>query len=196
MDNDSLSDCWSNFVLQRLAKTDSPERFKHLEQSHFDLSKRIGHGVDVDADAGNSARCTCRTVNHARRWQPLSILHFIRTFRTQHFPEYMSSEQTLEFTMQLVPPSWLLCHTINVGFQLKNLRTTRGFAICPIILGTTRLVEARFSLAFRAILDTKEELYDTKLHHIAYRGFSILYRVYSTSRRPRPLTLIITDALC
>jgi len=116
-------------------------------------------------------RCKCRTVNTARRWQPLSILRFTRTFRTQHFsycPDYRNSEQSLEVTMQIVPPSWLLCHTIDFGTHVRNWSTLNPFSISPIIVGTSRLVDSKKSPAVRAIEHTKAELrmarLDTRRH--------------------------------
>jgi len=114
-------------------------------------------------------RCRCRTVNTARRWQPLSILRFTRTFRTQHFsycPDYHISEQSLEVTMQLVPPSWLVSHTIDVGTRVRNWSTMNPFSISPIVIGTSRLVDANTSPAFRAIEKAKEELYRSGQHHL------------------------------
>jgi len=114
-------------------------------------------------------RCRCRTVSTASRWQPLSILRFTRTFRTQHFSYcsyYRNSEQSLEITMQFVPPSWLVSHTINMGTRVQNWSTMECFSISPIVIGTSRLVDPNMSPAFRAIANTKEELYKTGLHRL------------------------------
>jgi len=116
-------------------------------------------------------RCKCRTVGTARRWQPLSIVRFTRTFRTQHFsycPDYRASEQSLEITMQIVPPSWLLYRSIDFGTQVRNWSTMNQFSISPILIGTSRLVDSQTSSAFRAIEDTGKELrfrQDTGLRH-------------------------------
>ena len=117
-------------------------------------------------------KCKCRTVGTARRWQPLSVLRFTRTFRTQHFshcPEYRNSDQSLEVTMQIVPPSWLLYHTIDFGTKIRNWSTMSPFSISPIVVGTSRLVDSKTSPAFRAIANTEKELryrrWDTRLHH-------------------------------
>ncbi|CAN9115910.1 unnamed protein product [Alternaria alternata] len=117
-----------------------------------------------------SRRCRCRTVGTARRWQPLSILRFTRTFRTQHFsycPDYLISEQSLEITMQLVPLSWLLSHTINVGTRVRNWSTVNPFSICPVVVGTSRLVDSKTSPAFRAIVNTIKELSQGEQHHVS-----------------------------
>jgi len=106
-------------------------------------------------------RCKCRTVGTARRWQPLSILRFTQTFRTQHFsycPDYRNSEQSLEITMQIVPPSWLLYHTIDFGTKVRNWSTINSFSISPIVVGTSRLVDSRTSPAFRAIANSLKEV--------------------------------------
>jgi len=106
-------------------------------------------------------RCKCRTVSTARRWQPLSILRFTRTFRTQHFsycPYYQDSEQSLEITMQIVPPSWFLHRTIDFGTHVRNWSTRKNFSMSPIILGTSRLVDSKTSPAFRAIANYKNKL--------------------------------------
>jgi hypothetical protein len=121
-----------------------------------------------------SQRCKCRTVSTARRWQPLSILRFTRTFRIQHFsycPHYQISEQSLEITMQIVPPSWLLCSTVDFGTHVKNWSTRKNFSISPVVIGTSRLVDRDSSPAFRAIRDCREELIsliwkNARQHHV------------------------------
>lgn len=120
--------------------------------------------------ARRSRKCRCRTIGTARRWQPLSILRFTRTFRAQHFsycPDYHISEQSLEITMQLVPPSWLLPYAINVGAHVRNWSTVNPFSICPIIVGTSRLVDSKTSPAFRAIASTLDELWEHGQHHVS-----------------------------
>jgi hypothetical protein len=42
----------------------------------------------------------------------------------------------------------------------------KPFSISPIVIGTSRLVNPETSLAFRALSDTIDELYNTRLHHI------------------------------
>ena len=119
---------------------------------------------------GRSRKCRCRTIGTARRWQPLSILRFTRTFRTQHFsycPDYHISEQSLEITMQLVPPSWLLPYAINVGTHVRNWSTVNPFSICPIVVGTSRLVDSKTSPAFLAIAITLDELWENGQHHVS-----------------------------
>ncbi|KAL1800772.1 hypothetical protein ACET3X_001114 [Alternaria dauci] len=115
-------------------------------------------------------RCRCRTVGTARRWQPLSILRFTRTFRAQHFsycPDYRISEQSLEITMQLVPPIWLFSHTVNLSTHVRNWSTMGPFSISPIVVGTSRLVDPMTSPAFRAIARTIDELWDNGQHHVS-----------------------------
>jgi hypothetical protein len=129
----------------------------------------------ITVDRGRRPRrCKCRTVSTARRWQPLSILRFTRTFRTQHFsycPDYQYSEQSLEITMQIVPPSWLLCSTIDFGTHVKNWSTRKNISISPVVIGTSRLVDRDSSLAFRAITECLNELVslswkNARQHHV------------------------------
>ena len=142
------------FVVSRMSVGASDTR---LQRSATDCARR-------------SQRCKCRTVGTARRWQPLSILRFTRTFRAQHFsycPEYRVSEQSLEVTMQLVPPIWLFSSTVNLGTHIRNWSTMKPFSISPIVVGTSRLVDPKTSPAFRAIANTIEELWEGGQHHIS-----------------------------
>lgn len=66
--------------------------------------------------------------------------------------------------MQLVPPSWLLSRTINLGLQLKYLWSARAFSLSPIIVGTNRLVDANVSPALLAVRNSKEELKEAGFH--------------------------------
>ena len=136
-------------------------------------------------------RCKCRTVTTARRWQPLSILRFTRTFRTQHFsycPHYQDSEQSLEITMQIVPPSWLLYHTIDFGTHVRNWSTRKNFSVSPIIFGTSRLVDSKISPAFLAVTKAGCELWelrragqDRRKHHILTQLHNALQQLFDNS---------------
>lgn len=115
-----------------------------------------------------SSKCTCCPVNHANRWQPLSILGFTRTVRTRHFShcaEHSCSEESFEFSTHLTPPLWFTSYVVNVGFQIKNWRTQKPFSISPIIVGTSRFVDRHKSPAFIAIRDTKNAIYATGQHN-------------------------------
>jgi hypothetical protein len=86
----------------------------------------------------------------------------------QHFPycpDFRSSEQSLDVTMQLVPPSWLFSRTINFSTQVRNWSIKRNFSISPIVIGTSMLV-GRTSPAFRAISDFQEEMIFTRFSPI------------------------------
>ncbi|CAN9134159.1 unnamed protein product [Alternaria alternata] len=74
---------------------------------------------------------------------------------------------SLEITMQLVPLSWLLSHTINVGTRVRNWSTVNPFSICPVVVGTSRLVDSKTSPAFRAIVNTIKELSQGEQHHVS-----------------------------
>lgn len=136
------------------------QRFKDFEHSYVEFTN---HPPDI------SVGCTCHTINKAYRWQALSNLYFTRTFRSQHFsfcPRYQNSEQSLEFKVHMVPPSWLLSCTINLGIQVKNWWTFKPLSISPIVIGTSRVVDSRTSPGFRAIMDAKRAVYCTGQHHI------------------------------
>ncbi|CAE7175522.1 hypothetical protein PTNB73_02837 [Pyrenophora teres f. teres] len=111
--------------------------------------------------------CNCRSLSSARHWQPLPFLRITRTFRAQHFsycPRYKNSKQSLEVMMQIVPSWWL--YAINIGTQVNNWSTRGQFAISPIVVGTTRLVDPETSPAFRAIeeMQRDERLYKAWLN--------------------------------
>lgn len=146
----------------------SSQRFGN-QGVYASLTRRCYRDFESDMHTGSSARCTCRAVCRAHLWRPLSIIHFSRTSRIQHFsfcPEYTNSERSFEFTTHLVPPAWLLSHTINLGFQVKNWRTMKPFSISPIVIGTSRLVDPEASPAFRAIRDAEKEVRTTMQHQI------------------------------
>ncbi|KAF2197110.1 hypothetical protein GQ43DRAFT_223224 [Delitschia confertaspora ATCC 74209] len=151
-----------------LANHRSTQILSNTTESSFLISGSSVIDISQVRNAGCS-RCTCRTVNSTHLWQLLSFLQFKQTFRNQHLsfcPEYTNSDQSFEFEMQLVPPSYLSSYTINLGMQVRNWRTTKPFSISPIMIGTSRLVDRKLSPAFRAIMDTKEELWEAGLHHI------------------------------
>jgi len=164
-------------ILQAIEKLGSDsDRVSLDKRESFVIGKTSVDSSDTQVQrsarncTGRSRKCRCRTVGTARRWQPLSILQFTRTFRTQHFsycPDYHISEQSLEITMQLVPPSWLLPYAINVGTHIRNWSTINPFSICPIVIGTSRLVDSKTSPAFRAIASTLDELWENGQHHIS-----------------------------
>jgi hypothetical protein len=67
--------------------------------------------------------CTCRDISQATNVEPFSFLHFRKVFRRQHYrqcPKSKTSETSLEFLMKIIPPTWLLSHTIHLGFSFQS----------------------------------------------------------------------------
>ena len=60
--------------------------------------------------------------------------------------------------MEIIPPTWLLAHTVIFSLKLNAWRSYKGISISPIVIGTRRLVDRAHSPMFRAIFDTKEKL--------------------------------------
>ena len=60
--------------------------------------------------------------------------------------------------MEIIPPTWLLAHTVNFSLKLDAWRSYKGTSMSPIVIGTRRLVDRAHSPLFRAISDTKEKL--------------------------------------
>ena len=148
-------------VINRLAlsqpTSESSGRHENL-CNNFRSNLRTMHLRDINTELQSASRkfvpCSCRSFSQAQTWEPLSILHFRRIFRSQHFshcPRYQVSEQSLEFVARLVPPKWLLSYTISLGIQFNNLYTHRAVSICPAIFGVKRLVDGQTSPAFIAI---------------------------------------------
>lgn len=134
--------------------------------------------------------CTCRSFSNTQNWRPLSFLHFRRIFRSQHFsfcPQYRSSEQSLHLMLQLVPPSWLLSHSIDLGIHMKNWCTSRAFSLSPIMVGTSRLVDRKTSPAFLAINRTRSALSRTGSHHIYISQLQIVLRDLFNQQKASPL---------
>jgi hypothetical protein len=140
-------------------------------------------------------RCKCHTLGNARRWQPLSILQFTRTFRMQHFsycPKFRSSEQSLDVTMQLIPSSWLPSRTIDFSTQVRNWSAKRNFSISLIVIGTSRLVDSKTSPGFCALFKFREKTLATSVHKVAFsRLQDTLQRLFDQGRL-RLWTLTVT----
>lgn len=108
--------------------------------------------------------CTCKWFNRTDRYEPLSILHFRKVFRRRHFaccPRSKTSEETLEYMMRIVPPKWLLSHTIHLGCSLRMRAITHGFSIAPIVFGTSRVVDRWKSPAFLLFGNFEKDLSST-----------------------------------
>lgn len=112
----------------------------------------------------SSTECHCRWFSCTNRYEPLSVLHFRKVFRRQHFescPKSKTSEDSLEYMMKVVPPKWLLSHTIHLSFSLRIRAFNHGFSIAPIVLGTSRVVDRRASPAFKLLKNLERDLYNT-----------------------------------
>lgn len=131
--------------------------FRGILQSTKDIhSDDVSHDITVNSPLPSLSgpSCTCRAYSRMDEKAPLSFLHFRRTFRRRHYaccPKAKNSEETLEYTMKIVPPTWLLCHTIHLGLTIRNWSTTNGFSMSPVVFGHSRVVVAELSPAFEAI---------------------------------------------
>lgn len=102
----------------------------------------------------STAACTCRAFSHLSYHEPLSMLHFKRVFRKRHYsscPRFTSSDESLEYTIKVVPPTWLLSHTIHISLVLRNWSNGRGFSIAPVVIGTSRVVDPNISPGFQTV---------------------------------------------
>jgi hypothetical protein len=91
------------------------------------------------------------------------MLHFQRVFRKLHYsscPRYENSEESLALMMKIVPPAWLLAHTIQISVVLKNWSNSRGFSMLPVVIGTSRLVDAENSPGFQIMQRYENILYE------------------------------------
>lgn len=108
--------------------------------------------------------CACRKSKQSTQWEPISYIHFRRTFRRHHLswcPQYVVTGNSLEMLIAFVPPSWLLAHTLNLSFKLKGWRSSKGVELSPIVIGASRLVDASSSLGFRAVSNARDKLHST-----------------------------------
>lgn len=100
------------------------------------------------------ARCTCRAYSRLTCHESLSMLHFKTVFRKQHYsncPKFRSSDESLEYAIKVVPPTWLLSHTINLSLVLRNWSNGKGFSIAPVVIGTSRIVDPNTSPGFQTV---------------------------------------------
>jgi hypothetical protein len=125
----------------------------------------------VGSASGQKSRvCACRQSAHSTQSFPISFIHFTRTFRRHHFtwcPLYEVTGNSLEWLIAFVPPSWLLAHSLNLSFKLKGWRSRKGIELSPVVLGTSRLVDASNSLSFQALANTKAKLFATNFKESA-----------------------------
>lgn len=126
------------------------EMFKLIQQDYHgdnpnDTQKSEGTG---------GTRCTCRAYSRLNYREPLSMLHFKSVFRKQHYsncPKFRVSDESLEYTIKIVPPTWLLSHTISLSLVLRNWSSGRGWAIAPVVIGTSRIVDRSVSPGFQTV---------------------------------------------
>lgn len=124
--------------------------FESLRQVH---SEPATSGRDFSGLPSSTA-CACRSFSRTDEYEPLSILHFRKVFRRRHFascPRSKTSEDSLEYMMKIVPPKWLLSHTIYLGFSMRMRAVDRAFSIAPIVLRASRVVDRRTSPAFQLL---------------------------------------------
>ncbi|KAG6365656.1 hypothetical protein INS49_007267 [Diaporthe citri] len=72
------------------------------------------------------------------------------------------ADESLEYTIKVVPPTWLLSHTIHLSVVLRNWSSGREFSIAPVVIGTSRIVDPNTSPGFQTVR-AYEELQG--LHH-------------------------------
>lgn len=165
----------SNQELSRLilriasTRTASNTGLKHFNSGDvFDMIQHV-HLQDVQNDLRKSkgaggiqnTSCTCRAYSQLTYREPLSMLHFKSVFRKRHYsscPKFRSSDESLEYTIKLVPPTWLLSHTIHLSLVLRNWSNSRGFSIAPVVIGTSRIVDPNTSPGFQTIRAYKDHL--------------------------------------
>ena len=159
--NPTLVDAISKSVVERL-KTHQLEEasalgsYRALQNVY---EQESAPGIQVRGRSNRS--CTCRAYNHASILEPLSIVHFRRVFRRHHYrtcPKSKVAGESLELMMEIIPPSWLLGHTINISIAFGNWRTGRGFSFSPIVVGTRRIIDPQKSASFTAIRNCRELL--------------------------------------
>lgn len=114
----------------------------------------ISHDTSRGATTRKHKACTCRDISNATNIEPLPFLHFRKVFRRHHYrqcPKSKTSETSLEFFMKIIPPTWLLSHTIHLGSSLQFSKLQTSWKISPLVVGTSRLVDSRTAPAFCAI---------------------------------------------
>lgn len=120
----------------------------HLQNIQNDLRKSKGSG-DIPM-----ARCICRAYSRLTYHESLSMLHFKSVFRKRHCsscPKFRSSDESLECTIKVVPPTWLLSHTVNLSLVLRNWSNGKGFSIAPVVIGSSRIVDPNISPGFQTV---------------------------------------------
>lgn len=131
----------------------SADMFKMIEQVH--LNNIQDNFREYKGTGGTSVtHCTCRAYSRLTYREPLSMMHFKSVFRKRHYsscPKFRSSDESLEYTIKVIPPTWLLSHTIHLGLVLRNWSNGRAFSIAPIVIGTSRIVDPNISPGFQTV---------------------------------------------
>ena len=142
-----------NVTSTRPEQYSTDDIYKMIRQAH--LSDLQDDWRNFKGTRGKSmASCTCRAFSHLTYREPLSMLHFKRVFRKRHYsscPKFASSDESLEYTIKVVPPTWLLSHTIHLSLVLRNWSNGRGFSIAPAVIGTSRIIDPNISPGFQAM---------------------------------------------
>lgn len=136
-----------------LENFNSGDMFEMIQQVHFQDIENDSRKPEGTAGIP-TARCMCRAYSQLTYREPLSMLHFKSVFRKQHYsscPKFKSSDESLEYTVKVVPPTWLLSHTIHLSLVLRNWSNGRGFSIAPFIIGTSRVVDPNTSPGFQTV---------------------------------------------
>lgn len=123
--------------------------FEMIQDDHYD-----NQNDSRKPDHTGGIRCTCRAYNRLTYHEPLSMLHLKSVFRKQHYsscPKFRISDESLEYTIKVVPPTWLLSHTINLSLVLRNWSNGKGLSIAPVVIGTSRVVDPNISPGFQTV---------------------------------------------
>lgn len=140
-----------------LEQCDPGDMFELIQQDYHSDNQ---NDPQKSEDTGGM-RCTCRAYSRLTYREPLSMLHFKSVFRKQHYsscPKFRVSDESLEYTIKVVPPTWLLSHTINLSLVLRNWSSGRGWAIAPVVIGTSRIVDPNISPGFQTVRAHKDLL--------------------------------------
>lgn len=151
------------------------QQSSHLQQSvrkvtrgtqDFNIQGDQQHHVSEDAYATSKVRrynvCTCRETVQTAGNESISFLHFIKIFRQYHYrgcPKSTSSVASLEYLVKIVPPNWLLSHTLSLGFFIQFWNSKSSWKIPPFIFGGSRRIDRSRAPAFRAIQQLRKTFY-------------------------------------
>lgn len=112
------------------------------------------------------ASCSCKSFTRTNYHMTLAMIHFQRIFRRQHYstcPRYKTSDQSLEYTLKLVPPTWLLSRTVEFSLFLREAHDGRLCSFSPLIFGTSRLVDRDTSPGFRLVDRYRKKFKETEV---------------------------------